>query len=93
VKGELEVFADSSFSLSVATSAKVTVGGSLEISAPVIRINGGSMPFARVGDQVSVTLPPTLLMVSPTPPGFAPIPPGLNTTIGVISSGLAAFLG
>lgn len=93
VKGELEVFADNSFSMTVAEGARVTVGGSLEISAPVIRVNGGDKPFARVGDQVSVTLPPTLLMVSPTPPGFTTIPAGLNTTIGVISSGLGSFLG
>lgn len=93
VKGEAEVFADNSFSLTVAKTSRISVGGSFEITAPVIRINGGSQPFARVGDQVSVTLPPTLLMVAPTPVGFAPIPPGLNTTIGVITSGLSGFLG
>lgn len=92
VKGDMEVFADSAFSLSVSSGAKVSVGGNLEITASVIRVNGGDKPVARVGDQVSVTLPPTLLMAVPAPPFFAPIPPGLNTTIGVITSGRSDFL-
>ena len=92
VKGDMEVFADSNFSLNVASSAKIAVGGNLEITSPVVRVNDGDKPVARVGDQVSVTLPPTLLMVSPTPPGFAPIPIGMNSTIGVITSGRSDFL-
>lgn len=93
VKDSMEVFADSDFSMSVGSSARVQVGGNFEITASVVTLNGGSQPIARVGDQVSVTLPPTLLMVAPTPVGFAPIPPGLNVTIGVITSGNATLLG
>lgn len=94
VKGELEIFADDSFSLSVASSAKVTVGSNLDVTAAVIRINGGDKPFARVGDMVTVSLPPTLLMAVPAPPFFAPIASmGILNTVGTITSGLAQFLG
>lgn len=93
VKEEMEIFADNSFQLTVAQGAKISVGQNFELTAQVIRINGGDKPIARVGDQVSVALPPTLLMVAPTPTGFAPIPPGLNTAIGVITSGNSTFLG
>lgn len=92
VKDAMEIFADSTFSMAVKSDAKVTVGGTLELTAAVLKINGGKDPVAHVGSQVSVTLPPTLLMVSPTPPGFAPIPPGFNTTIGVVTSGKANTL-
>lgn len=92
VKDDMEILADSGFSLSVANSAKVSVGSNLEITASVLRVNGGDKPVARVGDQVSVTLPPTLLMIAPAPPGFTVIPPGMNSTIGVITSGNAGFL-
>lgn len=94
VKDELEVFADNTFSLSVKSSAKVTVGGNFEITADVLRINNGDKPVAHVGSLVTVTLPPTLLMVAPTPTGFAPISsvPGFTTTTGVVSSGKSNVL-
>ncbi len=92
VKNEMEVFADSTFALTVKSDARVQVGGNLELSAGVLRYNGGSRPAAFVGSQVSVALPPTLLMVAPTPTGFAPIPPGLNTAIGTVTSGESTFL-
>lgn len=92
VKQEFEIFADNTFRLNVKNDAKVTIGGTFEITAAVTRVNGGDRPVAHVGSQVAVTLPPTLLMVAPTPAGFAPIPPGLNTTIGVVTSGFAGLL-
>lgn len=93
VKDEMEIFADNTFSMTVASDAKVQVGGNFEITAAITRFNGGTRPLASVGSQVSVALPPTLLMVSPTPPGFAPIPPGFNTAIGVVTSGISTLLG
>jgi hypothetical protein len=92
VKGPMEVFADNAFSLTVANDARVQVGGVFALSASVLKYNGGSRPVAFVGSQVAITLPPTLLMVAPTPAGFAPIPPGLNTAIGVVTSGEPSFL-
>jgi hypothetical protein len=92
VKEEAEVFADSSFSLTVASDARIQVGGNFEVTAKVTRFNGGDKPVAHVGSQVSVTLPIGLLMAVPAPPGFAPIPPGLNTAIGVVTSGRSEIL-
>lgn len=92
VKEEMEIFADSSFSMSVKADARISIGGNFEITAAVTRVNGGDAPVAHVGSQVSVALPPTLLMVAPTPAGFAPIPPGLNAAIGVVTSGRSTFL-
>lgn len=92
VKEECEVFADSTFNMNVASDAKMTVGGNFEVTAAVIRFQGGDKPAAHVGSLVSVTLPPTLLMVAPTPTGFSPIPPGLNVTTGVVTSGRSNFL-
>lgn len=94
VKEDMEIFADSSFNLSVASSAKVSVGGNFELTGAVIRLNGGEKPIARMGDQVSVQLPPTLLMAVPAAPGFAPISAaGILSTLGVITSGNATLLG
>lgn len=92
VKEEMEIFADSTFAMNVASDAKMTVGGNFEVTAAVMRINGGDKPAAHVGSLVSVTLPPTLLMVAPTPTGYAPIPPGLNVTTGVVTSGKSNLL-
>lgn len=92
-KEDADLTFESNLSVAVSGVCRISASKSLDITSSVIRVNGGNKPFARVGDQVSVTLPPTLLMVAPTPTGFAPIPPGLNTTIGVITSGLAGFLG
>jgi hypothetical protein len=95
VKDEMEIFADNSFNLSVANAAKVTVGGTLEMTGSVIRLNGGSMALARMGDQVSVQLLPNLLMLDPLAPlGFSPIASkGILSTLGVITSGNPTLLG
>lgn len=93
VKQEFEVFADNSFSMTVANDARVQVGGNFEVTASTTRFNGGTRPLASVGSQVSVALPPTLLMAIPAPPGFAPLPPGMNTAIGVVTSGISNLLG
>lgn len=92
VKDEMEIFADSTFNLTVSSDARVQVGGNFEVTAAVTRWNGGTAPVAYVGSQVSVALPPTLLMAVPAPPGFAPIPPGLNTAIGTVTTGRSNFL-
>lgn len=93
VKGEMEVFADSSFSLSVNGAAKVSVGGNLEITAAVTRFNGGDKPVAHVGSLVSVPLPPNILVAAPTPVGFAPIATtGQLTTTGTVVSGRSNLL-
>jgi len=92
VKQEAEVFADSTFSLTVASDARMQVGGNFEVTAAVTRFNGGDKPVAHVGSQVSVALPIGLLMAIPGPPGFAPIPPGLNTAIGAVTSGRSEIL-
>lgn len=94
VKEEMEIFADSTFAMTVGSDARMTVGGNLEITAAITRFNGGDKPAAHVGSLVTVNLPPTLLMASPTPPGFAPIaaiPTMLNTT-GVVTSGRSTLL-
>lgn len=94
VKEEMEIFADSTFSMNVKSDAKVTVGGNLELTAAVMRINGGDKPAAHVGSLVTVNLPPTLLTAIPGPPGFAPIGanPLLLTVTGVVTSGEASIL-
>ncbi len=94
VKEEVEIFADSTFTLNVESDAKMTVGGNFEITAGVVRINGGDKPAAHVGSLVSVNLPPTLLTVSPSPPGFAPIGtnPLLLNASGVVVSGRSTLL-
>ncbi len=94
VKQEMEIFADSSFTLNVKGEARVSVGGTFEIVAPVVKINSGSAPVAFVGCTVSVPLPPTLLAVSPSPSGFAPIGsnPLLMTAIGTITQGRSDIL-
>lgn len=94
VKDELEVFADSSFSLTVGAAARVTVDGNFEVTANVLRVNGGDKPAAHVGSLVSVTLPPNLLMVAPTPAGFAPLAtnPTMLTATGVVTSGRSTIL-
>ncbi len=92
VKEQAEIYADSTFNLTVASDARVQVGGSFEITAKVTRFNGGDKPVAHVGSQVSITLNPLLLMVSPSPPGFMPLPPGMNTAIGVVTSGRSEIL-
>lgn len=92
VKEALEIFSDT-LTVTVDSDAKMTVAGTFEISAPVVRIGGGDKPVARVGDMVSVTLPIGLLLIDPmSPVGFSVIPPGLNTTVGVISSGAPNLL-
>lgn len=92
VKDSMEIFADSTFNLTVANDARVQVGGNFEITAEVTRVNGGTNPVAFVGSQVSVALPIGLLIAIPGPPGFAPLPPGLNTAIGTVTSGVSNFL-
>jgi hypothetical protein len=94
VKNELEIFADNTFAMTVKNGAKMTVGGNLEITADVIRVNGGDKPVAHVGSLITVTLPPTLLMAIPSPPGFGPIGavPGMSTAAGVVTTGRAEFL-
>ncbi len=89
VKEEFEVFADNSFSLTVDGGARVTVSGNFEITSDILRINGGDKPAAHVGSLVQVNLPPTLLMVAPTPTGFAPIAtvPTMLTATGVVVTG------
>ena len=94
VKRELEVFADSTFSMNVSSDAKMTVGGNFEITADVVRINGGDKPVAHMGSLVTVTLPPTLLAVAPNPAGFAPLVAagvGLTCT-GIVTSGKSNIL-
>jgi hypothetical protein len=92
VKEEMEISADDTFRLTVASDARVQVGGNLEITAAVTRFNGGDKPAAFVGSQVAVTLPLGLLIAIPGPPGFAPLPPGLNTAIGTVTSGRSELL-
>jgi hypothetical protein len=95
VKELMEIYADSSFTMSVKADAKVTVGGTFEITAPTLRLNGGDKPMATVGSMVSVTLPPTLLMAIPGPPGFGPISamPMMLTATGTVTSGDSSVLG
>ena len=95
VKQAMEIFADSTFNMSVKSDAKVTVGGTFEITGATVRFNGGKSPIATVGSSVTSTLPPNLLMVSPSPPGFAPISsmPMLMTITGSITSGDPTLLG
>jgi hypothetical protein len=71
-------------SVSVGSDAKLTSGGTFEITGAVLRLNGGNKPVAKVGDNVVVLLPPGLLVAIPGPPGFAPLPPGLNSASGTI---------
>ena len=94
VKQEAEVFADSTFTLNVASDAKVSVKGNLEITGSVVRINGGDKPVAHMGALIAATLPPTLLIAAPTPTGFAPIGtiPGMTQIAGVITSGREGIL-
>ena len=94
VKGEAEIFADSGFALTVKNNARIEVGSTLEISATVVKVNGGDKPVARVGDSVTVILPPGLLVAAPTPTGFAPAAtiPGMQTAAGTITSGRPDFL-
>lgn len=94
VKQEMEIFADNTFNMTVKSDAKVTVGGTFEITGSTVRVNGGKSPVATLGSAVSVTLPPNLLMVIPGPPGFGPIsamPPMMIAT-GTVTSGDATFL-
>jgi len=95
VKKELEIFADSTFDMTVKKDARITVGGTLAITATVLRINGGKSPMATVGSGVTVTLPPTLLMAIPGPPGFAPISavPTMMIATGSVTSGDPTVLG
>lgn len=92
VKDDMEVLADSTFNLAVGSDARMQVGGNLAITAKVTRFNGGDKPVAHVGSQVAVTLPLGLLIAIPGPPGFAPLPPGLNTAIGTVTSGKSELL-
>jgi len=94
VKDEMEIFADNTFNMNVKSDAKMTVGGTFEITAAVLKLNGGSNPVAHVGSLVTVTLPPTLLAVAPNPAGFAPlIGAGVGLTCtGVITDGNSTIL-
>jgi hypothetical protein len=94
VKELMEIFADSDFTLNVGQGAKVTVGGTLEMTAPTMRFNGGDKPIATVGSGVNVTLPPTLLTGVPGPGQmYISAVPLLLTAIGVVTSGDASLLG
>lgn len=94
-KEDMEIFADSAFLLNVKGAAKVSAGGTLELSGKVVRVNGGTSPVAKVGSTVSVNLPPNILIASPTSPtGFAPIVsvPTLLNAAGTVTSGSADVL-
>ncbi len=94
VKQEMEVFADSTFSLTVASDARIQADGNLTLVSPTVRINTGEKAVAHVGSLVTATLPMTLLVAAPTPVGFAPIStvPGMSTIAGVVTSGRADIL-
>lgn len=94
VKDLMEIYADNAFTLNVGQDAKVTVGGTLEMTAPTIRFNGGDKPMATVGSAVISTLPPTLLTGVPGP-GQMPISaiPLLLTIAGTVTSGDPTLLG
>jgi hypothetical protein len=95
VKQEMEIFADNTFNMSVKNDAKVTVGGTFELTGKVIKFNGGKTPIATLGSTVTCTLPPNLLMAVPGPPGFAPIGgvPMMLQIAGSVTSGDATLLG
>lgn len=94
VKDLMEIFADNAFTLNVAKDAKVTVGGTLEMTAPTMRFNGGNKPIATVGSAVISALPPTLLMGTPGPGQF-PLStmPAFLTIAGTVTSGDPTLLG
>lgn len=85
VDQDIEVRGGAGFTMQLEGDGKIASGGTIEISGAVLRLNGGKTAVAKVGDNVTVTLPPMLLMAAPTPTGFAPILPTMYAAAGVIT--------
>lgn len=87
VGGDIEVIGGGNLNAQFSGSLKVNAEGVAELTAPTIILNGGDKPAARVGDTVTIPLPPQLLIASPNPPGFAPLVtnPLLLNASGVIT--------
>lgn len=61
VTGDVDINGGGNMALTFAGSGRIAVSGGLDITAPIIRLNGGTAPCARVGSTV------TMAVVAPIP--------------------------
>lgn len=73
VAGAIDIEGESDVAMNFAGTGRFSAGGGLDISAPVIRLNGGTAPIARVGSTVTMTvvapIPITVIVAGVPSPG------------------------
>lgn len=98
VSDTIEIGTKKSFTLTAATTGRIDGGKSLELTAGVTKINGGTKPIATVGSlvEVRITVPLVGTSVAGGPVTIPPINPVTlqpQTIKGTVISGNSTILG
>lgn len=88
VDGDVALSSDGNVNLQFGGTGRFEVAGGLDISAPVLRLNGGSKPVATVGSLVTLTIaapvPVTVVVAGVPSPGTILVG---ATMVGIVTSG------